>query len=79
MQDAEDSRLVSGYKQVLRALKAGKAACVFVALDAASHVVEPVKAAALDAGIPVENVPTMRELGHACGISVGASCAFRLR
>lgn len=79
MHEMGGSRMISGFKQVLRALKAGKAVCLYLAQDAAPHVVEPVKSAALAAGVPVETVSSMKELGHACGISVGASCAARLR
>ena len=70
-----DKRLVMGVKQTLRALNAGKAVRIIIAEDAARQVVAPVEALAEERGVPVDRVPTMRELGHAGGIQVGCACA----
>ena len=72
-----DSRLVSGVKQTLRLLRAGGAAHVFLAEDAAPSVVAPAAEAARRADVPVTPVPTMRELGRRCGIDVPSACAAR--
>lgn len=78
MRRVEKKRLVAGVKQTLRCLKAGTALRVYVAEDAARPVVAPVTALADERGVPVEWVPTMRELGHAGGIQVGCACAAEL-
>lgn len=75
----KETRLVSGVKQTLRALRSGMAEAVYIAEDASPQVTDPVAAAAEEAGIPVTLFPTMRELGRFCGIAVGCSCAARLK
>ena len=60
---------VTGAKQVTRALKNGAARRVFLAQDADDRVTEPVL------GVETETVPTMAELGRACGIAVGSAVA----
>jgi large subunit ribosomal protein L7A len=48
---------------------------VFVAADADRRVVEVVLAAVREAGLVPIEVPSMRELGRACAIAVGAAAA----
>ena len=74
----KETRLVSGVKQTLRALRSGTVQAVFIALDASPQVTNPVAAAAREAGVPITNSPSMRELGRFCGLAVGCSCAARL-
>ena len=69
---------VSGARQTLRALREGRVRRVYIASDAAPRVVEPVRAVADEAHVPVRGIPTMRELGRACGLSVGCACAASL-
>jgi len=66
---------VVGIKQLRRALQEGKIIRVFAAQDADPRLIDPL--ADMCAGCCVELVwvPTMAELGKACGISVGASAA----
>jgi len=66
---------VVGAKQVKRALNDGRARKLFVAGDADPRVTQPLAQLAVDKGVPVELVPTMRELGSACGIAVGSAAA----
>ena len=47
--------------------------------DCDDKIKTPVLEAANAAGITVEYAETMRELGKACGIDVGASCAAMLK
>ena len=75
----KETRLVSGVKQTLRALRSGMAEAVYIAEDASPQVTEPVATAAKEAGVPVVPSPSMRELGRLCGIAVGCSCAARLK
>ena len=69
---------VVGVKQLRKAIRAGRAALVFLADDADPALTEPIEAACRDCGIPVERVDSMRRLGEACGITVGSACAATL-
>ena len=64
---------VAGLKQVLRAVTAGEAACVLLALDADEFIKNKVISACNANAVEVQNVPCMEQLGKACGIAV--SCA----
>lgn len=66
---------VVGAKQVKRAIEAGSAQKVFWAQDADPRVTEPIAALCGEKGVAVEAVPSMRELGKACGIAVGSAVA----
>lgn len=66
---------VVGTKQVLRGLKSGTLARVYVANDADTFLFQRVVTAAENAGVPVVRVATMRELGQACGVEVAAAAA----
>ena len=70
---------VVGVKQLRKALGRGEIRRVFLADDADPAVTEPVEALALEQGVPVTRVETMKELGRACGIAVGASAAGLLK
>nr|WP_242549554.1 ribosomal L7Ae/L30e/S12e/Gadd45 family protein [Alicyclobacillus mali (ex Roth et al. 2021)] len=66
-----------GTNQTLKALRqpSGRVVCVYVAKDAEPRVTEPVVQLASKLGVPIEWVDTMRQLGKACGIEVGAASA----
>ena len=66
---------VVGAKQVRRALETGRALTVFLASDADPRVTDPIAEACAEKGVRTERVPSMKELGKACGISVGAAVA----
>lgn len=66
---------VVGAKQVKRALDAGRVQTVFLASDADPRVTGPIAEACDEKGVRAETVPSMKELGKACGISVGAAVA----
>lgn len=68
------SRVV-GVKQVKRAVESGRAQKVFLAQDAEARVAEPIAALCGEKGLPVLTGFSMRDLGRACGISVGAAVA----
>lgn len=70
---------VVGAKQVRRAVEAGTARKVFLAGDADPRVIEPIAALCGEKGVEVESVPSMRELGRACGIAVGAAVTALLQ
>lgn len=70
---------VVGTKQVLRALKAGDLARVYVANDADTFLFQRVVRAAEEAAVPVNRVATMKELGEACQVAVPTAAAGLLR
>lgn len=67
--------VVIGTKQTIKALRAGEIKELFVAEDADFHVLDDVLALAEQYKVPVNKVDSMRKLGKACGIDVGASAA----
>ena len=68
-----------GSKQTARAIEEGAAVVVYVARDAAGWVIDPIIEACTAKGIELVYVDTMRELGEACGIDVGAASAAVLK
>ena len=70
---------VVGIKQLRKALGEGQARKVFVARDADPKLTDPILEQCSQTGVDVEQVPTMAELGRACGIEVGAAVAALLR
>jgi large subunit ribosomal protein L7A len=66
-------QIVIGTKQTVRALKEGKVQEVIVAEDADAFVINKVLEAAKEANIPVTKVDSMKKLGKACKIQVGAA------
>ncbi len=64
-----------GTNRTAKAISAGVAQVVFIAKDADRRVVGEVVSAAAARGLEVVEVDSMRELGRACGIAVGAASA----
>lgn len=64
---------VIGIKQVTKALKRGQAKKIFIAADAEARVTEPLVKIANARKVLTETLSTMKELGAACGIEVGAA------
>ena len=52
-----------------------RTALVFLAEDADPRITGPVETLCRENGVETESVPTMTELGAACGISVGSAVA----
>ena len=73
------SNRVVGAKQVRRALKDGRAARLYMAMDADPCLLQPLVQDAVNRQVPVSQVPTMKELGQSCGIAVGAAVAVLLK
>lgn len=69
---------VVGAKQVKRALRDGKARRVYLAQDAEPRVTEPIAELCQQQGVSLEEVAKMKDLGAACGISVGAAVVASL-
>lgn len=72
-------RLLVGVKQTSRAISDGSALKVFVARDAEQHVTRRVLELAGEYRIEVVFIESMKELGKACKIDVGAATAVLLK
>ena len=66
---------VVGAKQLKKALKNGTAHRVFLACNADPAVTEPIAALCKQNHVDFAWVRSMTDLGHACGIEVGAAAA----
>ena len=75
LEELKQGNTVVGIKQLRRALDGGKVKKVFLAEDADPILVDPVAQLCAEIGVECEAVQTMRALGAACGISVGAAAA----
>ena len=69
------SKFVVGAKQLRKVLKNGNAHCVYLACNADPAVTEPLAALCQLHQVDLVWVRSMAELGHACGIEVGAAAA----
>ncbi|AGE61975.1 hypothetical protein Bateq7PJ16_0117 [Bacillus subtilis] len=65
--------IIIGTKQTVKALKRGSVKEVVVAKDADPILTSSVVSLAEDQGISVSMVESMKKLGKACGIEVGAA------
>ena len=75
----KNAKKVVGAKQAAKAIEGGRASLVFLASDADSRVIGPLKEACSRAGVAVEMAPSMADLGKACGIEVGAAAVAVLK
>ena len=75
MQELAGPNKVVGAKQAKRALRDGRAVRLFMAMDADPRLLQPLVQEAVNRQVPVSQVSTMKELGAACGIAVGAAVA----
>ena len=73
------AKRVIGIKQVAKAVKHEAATEVFIAEDAEAKVVEPLEALCKEQNVPVSRVSSMKELGTACNIEVGAAAAAAIK
>ena len=67
--------LVIGLKQTVKAIEQGMVKEVFIAKDADQRLTGKVAILCKEKLIEVEYVDSMRKLGKACGIEVGAATA----
>lgn len=73
--DLAGSKAVVGAKQLRKALKNGTARLVFLAENADPALTEPIEAQCKSNHVSCVWVPSMVDLGRACGIDVGAAAA----
>ena len=62
-----------GVKQTLRAVECGKAMEVIIANDADAKITREIAEKCKKASVPYSYVDSMKKLGSACGIEVGAA------
>ena len=67
--------VVVGAKQLKKAVNAGRAECVYLALNADPALTDPLAQLCGNLHIQITWVRSMAELGRACGIDVGAAAA----
>ena len=75
LDELKTQRKVVGMKQLRKSLKNGEVVCVYVAENADPRMTDPLTEECARLGVELRFVPTMAELGKACGISVGAAAA----
>ena len=68
-------RTVVGTKQLKKALESGAATLVLLARNADPAITEPIEAMCRQKNVECVWVASKAELGHACGIEVGATAA----
>ena len=66
---------VVGTRRLLRAIRSGEIAEAYIAQDADLYIVRQVRQACNEAGVRMVEVPTMTELGQACGVEVKTASA----
>lgn len=67
-----------GTKQTVKMIEMGKASEVYVAKDADPRITSKVVHLSKKMGVPIVYVDSMKLLGKACGIDVGAAMAASL-
>ncbi len=75
MPEFGSSKVVVGSKQLKKALINGRARYVCLAENADPDITDPLEQLCLQHGVRFSWVPSMAELGRACGIEVGAAAA----
>ena len=75
LNELENTAKVVGAKQVQRALADGRVQQLFVARDADPHLTQPLERQAEEQGLSVNRTYSMKALGSAFGIAVGAAVA----
>ena len=73
--DLQKMQVVVGAKQLRKAMVSGRARQVFLAENADPAITGPILEMCSNLSIRFTWVPSMTELGHACGIEVGAAAA----
>ena len=79
MVDRLQGKKVVGVKQATKALKAGLGMTLYVADNADSKVIEPLKELAHEKNVEVVHVETMLHLGRLSGIEVGSAATLILK
>ncbi|MEJ8303083.1 ribosomal L7Ae/L30e/S12e/Gadd45 family protein [Saccharibacillus sacchari] len=75
----QDAHVKIGTKQTVRAVELGEASEVYVAMDADQRMIAKITSLCVKSGVKITEVETMRELGKACRIEVGAAMVAVLK
>lgn len=75
LNELESAAKVVGVKQVRRALANGQAKRLYLAKDADPSLTGPLERQAAEQGMDLIWADSMKALGRACGIAVGAAVA----
>ena len=75
LEELKQAQKVVGSKQARRALRDGRAKKIYIARAADPRMLQPLVQEAVRAGVRVEQADSMKLLGEACGIAVGAAIA----
>jgi len=75
----KNSKKAVGVKQSLRAVEAMNARTVYIAEDADPKVTDKLRELCIRNSVEIVSVDSMKTLGKACGIDVGASAACILK
>ena len=79
LKELSTQKKLVGLKQSFKAVREGRAQKVYVARDADPKVLEPLLALCGEWKIPVEETPSMAQLGREAGIKIGASVVTLLK
>lgn len=79
LETVKKSERVMGMKQVTKALIKDQVSWVFLGSDADEKITKPLKLLCTEKDIPLKCEYTMKELGKACSIEVGAAAVAILR
>jgi large subunit ribosomal protein L7A len=66
-------KIIVGTKQSVKALKNNEVKEIIIAEDAEERITEKVIQTAVEKQVPLAKVSSMKKLGKACGIEVGAA------
>ncbi|WP_094549364.1 ribosomal L7Ae/L30e/S12e/Gadd45 family protein [Petroclostridium xylanilyticum] len=75
LDELKNAKKIVGIKQAVKAAQNGNVRKAFIAKDAEEKVVGSFKQICSSNSIEIEYVDSMKELGKACGIDVGAAVA----
>ena len=78
LSELAEKRTVVGAKQLRKALNSGAVRRVYLAVNADPAITEPLEALCQLKSVDYAWVRSMTDLGHACGIEVGAAAAAAL-
>ena len=79
MEEILCKKVVVGAKQLRKALTSGSATRVYLAENADPAITEPIMTLCQRSSVEYVWVRSMIDLGHACGIEVGAAAAAAVR
>ena len=79
LDELKSARKVVGVKQSERSVVAGEVSRAYIAKDAHERVTAPFMKQCRENNVSIVMVESMAELGHACGIDVGAAVVAVLK